>query len=207
MPLLYKEETPLRGVWKMEETSDDLLAMFEKKEEHLQAFAHLTTETRKREYLTSRLLLKELIGRETSIAYRESGAPFLPTLPLHISISHTKGYVAVILDQQPTGIDIEYISDRVKKIRTRFMNPEEEKGIDTAHETEHLLLHWCAKETLFKLINQSEVDFLAHLHVDPFPFAHKGVFTVHETRTEARQGYTLAFEVTPTYVLTWAINR
>lgn len=55
------------------------------------------------------------------------------------------------------------------------MNPEEEAGIDKEHETEHLLLHWCAKETLFKMIGQEEVDFLHHLLSVRFPMRKKGV--------------------------------
>ena len=119
------------------------------------------------------------------------------------SISHTKDYVAVILDKRPTGIDIEYRSDRILKIRSRFMNPEEEAGIDLEHEVEHLLIHWCAKETLFKIIGQEGVDFQKHLHVNPFPYLSSGTFKGRETRTEACREYELAYQVTPDYVLTW----
>ena len=82
------------------------------------------------------------------------------------------------------------------------MNPEEEAGIDKEHETEHLLLHWCAKETLFKMIGREEVDFLHHLHVRPFPYAKEGSFTVYETRTEEGAVYRLDYLVTPDFVLT-----
>ena len=90
----------------------------------------------------------------------------------------------------------------LQKIRSRFMNSEEEAGIDKEHETEHLLLHWCAKETLFKMIGQEEVDFLHHLHVRPFPYAEEGSFTVYETRTEEGAVYRLDYLVTPDFVLT-----
>lgn len=82
------------------------------------------------------------------------------------------------------------------------MNPEEEAGIDKGHETEHLLLHWCAKETLFKMVGQEGVDFLRHLHVRPFPYAEEGRFTVFETRTEEGSVFRLNYLVTPDFVLT-----
>ena len=82
------------------------------------------------------------------------------------------------------------------------MNPEEEAGIDKEYETEHLLLHWCAKETLFKMVGYEEVDFLRHLHVCPFPYAEKGSFTVYETRTGEGTVYRLNYLVTPDFVLT-----
>lgn len=147
--------------------------------------------------------LKELLGEEARVDYHSTGAPFLACVPLYISISHTKDYVAVILDKRPTGIDIEYRSDRILKIRSRFMNPEEEAGIDLEHEVEHLLIHWCAKETLFKIIGQEGVDFQKHLHVNPFPYLSSGTFKGRETRTEACREYELAYQVTPDYVLTW----
>ena len=146
--------------------------------------------------------LKELLGEEARVDYHSTGAPFLACVPLYISISHTKDYVAVILDKRPTGIDIEYRSDRILKIRSRFMNPEEEAGIDLEHEVEHLLIHWCAKETLFKIIGQEGVDFQKHLHVNPFPYLSSGTFKGRETRTEACREYELAYQVTPDYVLT-----
>ena len=170
MPLLLKHTGPLWGIWKIEESSDTLLSLLQNGEVCLSQLELIRTEQRRREWLASRVLLQELTGGPARIAYRPDGAPFLPDLPLHISISHTKGYAAVLLQERPAaGIDIEYRSGRVSKIRSRFMNPEEEAGIDKEHETEHLLLHWCAKETLFKMIGREEGDFLRHLHVLPFP--------------------------------------
>lgn len=206
MALLYKTVNPTRGVWKIEESVEEALARLSDKAAYAEFLARFTAEGRKREYLATRLLLRELLGEEASIAYRPSGAPFLPKHPLlYISISHTKGYAAVSLDNRPTGIDIEYRSDRVRKIRDRFLSAEEETHINPAHETAHLLIHWCAKETLFKLIDQEEVDFRIHLRVLPFPYSTEGKLTVREYRTPARREYTLAYHVTPEYVLTWRI--
>ena len=168
MALLYKQLSPLHGVWKMEESSDELLGMLEHKADYSSFLERVSAEKRRQERFASRVLLKELLGEEVRVDYHSTGAPFLACVPLYISISHTRDYVAVILDKRPTGIDIEYRSDRILKIRSRFMNPEEEAGIDLEHEVEHLLIHWCAKETLFKIIEQEGVDFQKHLHVNPF---------------------------------------
>ena len=165
MALLYKQLSPLHGVWKMEESSDELLGMLEHKADYSSFLERVSAEKRRQERFASRVLLKELLGEEVRVDYHSTGAPFLACVPLYISISHTKDYVAVILDKRPTGIDIEYRSDRILKIRSRFMNPEEEAGIDLEHEVEHLLIHWCAKETLFKIIGQEGVDFQKHLHL------------------------------------------
>lgn len=205
MPLLLTHIDPLWGVWKIEESSDELFSLLLNGEEYLPQLSTIRTEQRRREWLASRVLLQELTGGPAYIAYRPNGAPYLPDSLQHISISHTKGYAAVLLQDRPAaGVDIEYRSGRVLKIRRRFMNPEEEEAIDMEHETEHLLLHWCAKETLYKMIGREEVDFLRHLHVRAFPYADKGCFIVQETRTEQSASYSLDFLVTPDFVLTWS---
>ena len=173
MALLYKQLSPLHGVWKMEESSDELLGMLEHKADYSSFLERVSAEKRRQERFASRVLLKELLGEEARVDYHSTGAPFLACVPLYISISHTKDYVAVILDKRPTGIDIEYRSDRILKIRSRFMNPEE------------------------------GVDFQKHLHVNPFPYLSSGTFKGRETRTEACREYELAYQVTPDYVLTW----
>ena len=124
MALLYKQLSPLHGVWKMEESSDELLGMLEHKADYSSFLERVSAEKRRQERFASRVLLKELLGEEVRVDYHSTGAPFLACVPLYISISHTKDYVAVILDKRPTGIDIEYRSDRILKIRSRFMNPE-----------------------------------------------------------------------------------
>lgn len=205
MPLLLKQTSPLLGIWKIEESSDELLSRLRNREFYLPAFESIRTEHRRQEWLASRKLLEEIVGDFCRINYGISGAPFLEDSPLHISISHTKGYAALLVQEQPAaGIDIEYRSDRILKIRKRFMNSEEEAAIDMEHEVEHLLIHWCAKETLFKMIGQEDVDFCRHLHVYPFPFAEEGTFTVYETRTEQAARYDLSYRVTPEFVLTWS---
>lgn len=208
MPFFLKHTGPLWGVWKIDESSDELFSLLRNGDEYLPQLESIRTEQRRREWLAVRVLLQELAGAPMRIAYRPNGAPYLPDSPLHISISHTKGYAAVLLQEcPPVGIDIEYRSGRVLKIRSRFMNPDEEDAIDRAHETEHLLLHWCAKETLFKMIGAEEVDFLRHLHVRPFPYAETGCFTAVETRTEMNAAYILHYLVTPGFVLTWGNGR
>lgn len=205
MPLLTSHIKPFWGIWKIEEGSEELFSKLECGNEYLQELDRIRTEHRRQEWLASRTLLQEMLGRFSRIAYHPNGAPYLPDEKLHISISHTKGYAALLLQEQPAaGIDIEYRSDRVLKIRSRFMNPEEEAAIDKACETEHLLIHWCAKETLFKMIGQTDVDFCKHLHVCPFDYAAEGMFTAYETRTDTGAGYKLGYQVYPDFVMVWS---
>lgn len=205
MALLFKNTAPLWGIWKLEESSDVLLSLLTNKELYLSQLEQIRTESRRREWLACRVLLQEFVDSSVYIAYHANGAPYLVNSSLFVSISHTKGYVAVLLQNHPAvGIDIEYRSNRVQKIRTRFMNEEEESALDKKQETEHLLIHWCAKEALFKMIGQEEVDFREHLHVEPFPYDSEGGFYVQETRTEKRERFCMRYQVQPEYVVVYS---
>lgn len=204
MSLFLKHTAPLWGIWKIEESSDMLLSLLKNREAYETELTVFRTEKRLQEWLAVRVLLQELLDEPKRIAYRPSGAPYLVDSPYHISISHTKGYAAVLLrEESPAGIDIEYRSDRILKIRSRFMTPEEEANIDKEHEAEHLLVYWCAKETLFKMLGRDEVDFCKHLHLCPFTYAKEGSFTVYESRTALKSAYTLNYFVMPDFVVTW----
>lgn len=207
MPLLYKSETPLLGVWKITETTGELLQLIDRPEAHAALQEVAGSEARTKERLAVLVLLKTLLGREATIGHRENGAPFLPDEPLRISLSHTKGYAAVLLSENRNpGIDIEYRSDRVNRIHHRFLGAEENAFISAGHETEHRLICWCAKETLFKAIGQSGVDLIRHLHIRPFPFQSQGILCASESRSDRQEEFRIAFRVESDFVLTYTLS-
>lgn len=193
------------GVWKIEESCDELLRMLDHKNWYTTFLQQHTMDNRKKEWLAVRVLLKTLLEKEERIGYLEHGAPYLPdNRNLHISVSHTKGYAAVIISKNTSpGIDIEYLSDRVKKISSRFMSDQELVQIDQAQEVIHLLLHWSGKETLFKAMQQEEVEFSKHLHIHAFLPEKKGMFQAHQTRSVVKTTYTIDYEITDNFVVTY----
>lgn len=202
MALWQMTDNPRLGIWRIEESEEQLLAQLSRLDEYLPFLERVKGVERRREWLASRVLLQQLLGHEARIAYRPDGAPYLPDEPWQISISHTKGYAAVLLQTDPpVGIDIEYRAPRILRIRSRFVSAAEEAGIDPAQEVEHLLVHWCAKEALFKMIGQQEVDFVDHLHVQPFPLQPCGMIEVRETRTARQATFRLAYRLFPDFVL------
>lgn len=186
------------------ETPEELLAQLEQKDWYLPALAKMS-EYRQREWLSVRVLLKKTIGEEKQILYTEAGKPTLADQSYHISISHTKGYVAIALDKaQPVAIDIEHLSPRVEKIRGRFMSETEEKQLSKTRPLIHLLLHWSAKETLFKLLDENNIEFQSQLHIQAFEpvMGEWGDFTAYETRTEKKRSFVIHYLVTENYVVT-----
>ena len=208
MPLYrtYSEGEFLLGIWKSDETTEQLLASLEHKDWYREKLAVLS-EKRKHEWLSVRVLLKALCGEEKEIAYYSSGRPYLKDGRRYISISHTRGYVAVALHSScEVGMDIEQYGTRVRKVASRFIRSDEEPAMMEGDEVYALLLHWSAKEALFKLMGVEEVDFIRHLRIFPFSLSEEGEFEACEYRTGRQERYRVRYVTHPDFVLTWIIK-
>ena len=199
---IQKTDTSVLAVWKVTESRDELLSELERTYFLERDVLSLSTESRQIERLAVRVLLKKILGKEVSIEYEKSDKPYLTDASYNISISHTKDYVAVFLDEEKhVGIDIEKISEKVKRIKSRFISDREH--IDAANELVHLLLHWSAKEAMFKVLNEEGVNLKEHLQIGVFSPQKSGFFYANETRTNERKTFCVNYEVSDDYVLTW----
>ena len=151
MPLLktWTEENGRWGIWQVTETMEELCTCLSD-DVVRQELEGLKASSRKLEYLAVRVLLKTMLGKEVRIGHEPSGKPFLTGGEYHVSISHTKGYVAVGLHEsvQP-GIDIEAYGERVRKVESRFIREDEmpeRARMESREEIYKLVLHWSAKE-------------------------------------------------------------
>ena len=137
-----------------------------------------------------------MLKEDKQIGYSSEGKPFLTDDSFFISISHTKGYVAVILNPKtPVGIDIEQYSRRVHKVAHKYMREDEQFVPYGEDDTWSLLVHWSAKEVMFKCMNTPEVDFREHLHIEPFTTEQQGVFLAHEYRTEQQRNFRMTWQI------------
>lgn len=207
MPLFQRhkeKDNCLWAVWKVEETITQLLALLPHSETYQRDITRFASPKRQLEWLAVRVLLYVLLGEEKSIQYRIDGKPYFSDHSYSLSISHTRGYVAVIVGQpdKEVGIDIEQYGERVHKVASRFMRPDEKAGIYKGTDTWGLLLHWSAKETLFKCLNAEEIDFCEHLQIFPFPIKESGIFQAIEYRTPNRQSFKIHYYLSPDFVLT-----
>ena len=162
---------------------------------------------RRLEWLAVRVLLYTLLGEEKEIAYHPSGKPYLADASFSLSISHTKGYVAVVLGMpgREVGIDIEQYGERVRKVAHKFMREDEQPSVFRGTDTWSLLLHWSAKETMFKCLNASEVDFRRHMRILPFSVNEDGAFSAEEYRTVEKRRFTIRYYLFPDFVLTLSL--
>ena len=201
----YKQGDLLVGVWKVDETIEQLRSMFHQFSIYEESFMRFSAEKRKQEWLAVRVLLKELCGEEKKIAYLPSGKPYLEDGSAFVSFSHTSGYVAVALHPSAeVGVDIEQYGTRVQRVASRFIREDEKVSVKSGDEIYALLLHWSAKETMFKLMKDEAVDFIKHLHILPFVPEESGTFHACEYRSGQEQEFLIHYDTHPDYVLTFA---
>lgn len=202
----HQDDGLLLGIWKMEETTEALLGMLDNRSWYEEAVNRFP-EKRLAEWLAVRVLLNTLCGEEKEVAYYPSGKPYLKDGSRHISISHTRGYVAVALHlSREVGIDIEQYGTKVERVASRFIRQDELPGFWRGSRIYSLLLHWSAKETLFKLIDSTEVDFIGHLRILPFIPSEEGEFKAQEYKTGQRGTFRICYLVHPDFVLTWTVK-
>ena len=91
-----------------------------------------------------------------TILHESNGRPFIKECPeINISISHTKGATAFILDKNnDVAVDIEVISERACVLFDRFTKREERTLILGESDPFYHTLFFSAKETSFKLMNR-----------------------------------------------------
>ena len=193
------------AIWKMEESQESLLTLLPafrriSCEQEMQRF---TSERRKMEWLSVRVLLYSMLQEDKEIIYSSEGKPSLGDHSFFISISHTKGYVAVALSSlNSVGIDIEQYGKRVHKVFDRFIRPDEQVEAYQGDTTWGGLLHWSAKETVFKCMKNADAD-LRKLCLSHFIPQKEGTFQVREYATEGQSLFSVGYRICEDFVLTW----
>ena len=159
-------------------------------------------ETLGKQYLISKLLDREAV----QIIYDSKGKPHLAGDTRHISLSHSHGKLAIIVnDHEPTGIDIELIRNKVLRIRHKFLSPAE--LAETGDDVEKLLIYWAAKESLYKIYGLKEVDFITHLFVKPFNKHNLGTITGEINLPAFKKAFELNYQSIDNYILVYALSE
>lgn len=145
---------------------DELLG--EATDEDLQATASFSAPSRRREALAWRALARCRIGCDVRLGYDEWGAPIIENYPFHISVSHSRRSVAVIVSDSPCAIDIESRTRDFGRVLSRYLSPQEQ--VLSAHP-DFRAVAWCAKECLYKYHRRGGIDLLRDLHITAVDFA------------------------------------
>lgn len=201
MPLLKKtlnNQSATLALWHLTEQPEDFFALYPSLERYRQtAFNDYHTYARRLEFLAERALLIEITGDEAlEIGHEPSGRPVVGGK--FISISHTRGYVALMLSaSHEVGVDIEYRSERVRKIAPKFIRDDEAEEMEKL-STEEMLIIWCAKETAYKYFSADDLQYF-EMRVSAID-AEKGSCRVENLKRGAT--LKIKIEATKEYILT-----
>lgn len=197
----------LLGFWEIKETAEQLLETLNPETEELVKYQSFRNDLRRKEWLTVRLLLKKMTGLDSKISYDPAGKPHLVNTPGHISISHSSNCVVIYLhpEEQP-GIDIELITRNVAKAARKFLSAEELKDcmVDNLLSNKDLMLRWCAKEAVFKMVPFSDIDFAGQIACIALPLTtNEGVFSATFTSPEGAMHIPLNFRCIGDILMVW----
>ena len=194
-------------LWEPEEEITSLLKNVGIPEKWKESLDNIKLEKRKKEWLILRILLNKIFKSGTEIKYTPDGKPVLKGETGNISISHTENCIALAFHPiYPIGIDVEKISDKVLKVKSKFLNKEEIEFLDSKNEIIHTLIMWSAKESLFKALGTSSVDFKEHLHIEAFTPSNFGILKAKEYRSISKNTYTIYYKIYSNFVFTHSMK-
>jgi 4'-phosphopantetheinyl transferase len=188
------------GVWKITEQKEELLNQLFKIGFDKSTIYQPKNEQRLKQWLATRLLLSVFLKNST-IIYDELGKPYLDN-DWKISISHSNEFVAIILNNNDNcGIDIEKISNKVARIKHKFLTHLDLKTVIT---NKHLTLYWGAKEALYKYYGKKEVLFKENLFIEDFSENSKS-FSGRIDMPEFKKTLPMKYEIIEDYILTYTL--
>ena len=196
----------LIGVWQLSESLNELLSHFSDKELEDPAYLQYTHEKRKIEWLATRSLIKLLIGADFTISYTESGKPILNHARYkNISISHSRYFAAVYIHEKlQVGLDIEDSTRNYNSIEKRYLSDEE--LLQTGRDPLLQCLYWCAKESIFKLVPDHDVEFRNQIHISPFNPEIEDRFQVKFKSEKGDSIHELQFQIFDGHCLVWVAS-
>ena len=120
--------------------------------------------------LKSYLMLSELLHEEFgldefSMETGEHGKPFLTGHPeIYFNISHCLKAIAVVVGDQPVGIDVEAFRKYSEGLLDKTMNEAEKADILSSEVPEEKFAsYWTCKEAVFKMQGTGITDNLHHI--------------------------------------------
>jgi phosphopantetheinyl transferase len=182
------------GLWEITETAEALTTQLPLNIHDAHYLATVTHEGKKAESLAVRVLamymLKEWHCAYWGIIKDEHDKPYLAELPIHLSISHTSHYAAVIMHKhQEVGIDIEFIKGKLLRVAHKFLNELEYQ--DAADDLQKLGIYWSAKEVLYKKYGRRQLSLKEEISISPFRVSTFGTIR----GTVEKNGYSMQNEI------------
>ena len=135
------------------------------------SYTNISHPEKRREWATARLAIHEAL-KELQLHYPgffkdEHGKSQSMNGQGFVSLTHTPGYAAAIFHrEQPVGIDMDLIREKILKIGFRFLDNSELDFLE--NDPIHYTMAWSAKESIFKCQGKRGVSFRENILLEPF---------------------------------------
>ncbi len=192
-------------VWKINETFEDLFDEVALNDINLIRLNTMKSEQHQCGFLSVRKLLQEAGLSDFDLFYTPNGKPYLKN-GKHISISHSHQFSALIISDQPVGIDLEIQKEKALKIASRFMNVVHLENLSETDQIKKATVIWGIKEAIFKLKNEKGISFPNHIFETEF------VLSDQKTTAQLRfnnliENFAIQFEEMEDYILVYAFQE
>ncbi|MFV0267581.1 MAG: 4'-phosphopantetheinyl transferase family protein [Draconibacterium sp.] len=196
------------GIWKLTETPEQLLRLRSLSENEETQYQCIKAESRKKEFLATRILLSVLEKETTEIHYTPSGKPFLPGEEHKISISHSADYAVVFLSPKKIGVDIENCDRKIDRVAHRFLS-EKEKALIGKLDNQQCakVFLWAAKEAIFKCSLAEGIQFNEQILIDTFIPGREGGFTAQLLLPDQTIRYRSQYFIIENNVLVYCVEQ
>ena len=200
----YLNETTVLGVWKIEEDIKTLLEMVVMDNDDKKKYKGFASTSRKLEFLSVRALLAELLGKDARIVYNKNNKPFLKDGSRFISISHSHKLTAILCStNEKVGIDLEYMSSNIGALAFKFLNRKEKVTKNQDDRKYHLYLHWCAKESLYKICDKEGISIRNNITIEPFDVKESGEIKGKVHTKKINESFDLYYSRYDNYAIVW----
>ncbi len=212
MPLYLKKELEDKtriGVWQVTETEDELKELGGVPSDELEEISYFKSESLRRQKLAVRALLNEMFEDKVYLSHHDNGKPYIENSVTNISITHTEEYVAVILnDNEDVGIDIESLSRDFSPVEKKALSEDEIDDLeDDEKRNGQLAIYWCAKEAIYKMLGQYDVNFAEQIEVEKFHPRRDGELeATFEDEDGNEEEFELEYIVFDGHVMVWVVG-
>ena len=152
-------------VWKVTSVLNDLCKNPSLSARELEELSTLKSVKRKKEFLACRIALKDLFDDMLALKHHESGRPYIKEVN-HVSISHSKDYIAIAFGEENIGIDIEQPQEKMLKLIPRILSEMELKQFHQNPTIENACKMWGTKESLLKYIGDKNLNYRDDIKID-----------------------------------------
>lgn len=196
------------SIWKINESEEELIKLISIPNEELEELAMIGSAARRREKLAVRALLNSLFNEKVYLGHHDNGSPFIQNNSIHISITHTTDFVAIITHPtEDVGIDIESLARDFSAVEKKALSEEEIDDLSGKNRNLQLAIYWCAKEALYKRMNRHGVDFAKQMEIDKFTPKDEGeINALFIDKDGEEEEFELEYEIFENHILVWLVG-